>query len=102
MSKYRDATTEDLERRVYYFDQDYFRYLGVDNPDVTTFRDMVLRRDIRAISRDWMRLANSFLVLEKTRGHRGRPMILDGYFEYDLAVQELARRLLPDGPEKRE
>jgi hypothetical protein len=88
----RRMTREELERSVYSFHEGYFYRLGLDHPDVQTFRKLVETRDLRGLRREWRRLGSSFQRLEQKAGHHDRPLLLDFYDSYELFLRELARR----------
>jgi hypothetical protein len=82
----------ELERSVFRYEQDYFGYIGHDHPDVTAFRSLVESRNLEGIRAHWQDLSRAFMRLETKAGHHGRPVLLDYYWAYELAVAELSRR----------
>ena len=88
----RQKKKDDLEKEVFDFADDYFSYIGYEHAEVQEFRDMIRERDLARIKANWKRLSKSFSSLERKVGHRGRPLIMDYYNWYEMAVNELHRR----------
>jgi hypothetical protein len=83
---------EELEKEVFNFSDDYFSFIGYYNPDVQVFMELINRKDLLGIKASWKRPSKSFTHLERKVGHRGRPLILDYYNWYEMAVNELRKR----------
>jgi hypothetical protein len=88
----RGITDVELRQRAFFYAREYFATIGEDDPDVVAFRQLVEREDLDGIRKNWKRLCAAFGRLERKSGHRGRPLILDYYLWYELALAELARR----------
>jgi hypothetical protein len=82
----------DLERRAFRFEETYFQSIGVDHPDVLTFKHLIETADLSELRSNWGRLSRAFMRLERRAGHRGRPLIMEYYNWYELVLAELARR----------
>ena len=71
---------------------DYFEYIGKDNPAVCEFNTLVTLHKYEELYSAWPRLQQSFRCAELERGHRGRPLILDYFCSYRSFVRELIHR----------
>jgi hypothetical protein len=81
-----------LEKEVFHFAEDYFSFIGYENAEVQEFRDLINKKDLAGIRRNWKRLSKSFIGLERRAGRKGRSLILDYYCWYDMWVNELHKR----------
>ena len=86
-------TAEQLEEMLFTLHEPYFSKIGRDHRSVTEFRVLVEARDLQALSQRWPAIERDFLALERSSGHRGRPLLLDYYFHYVKAAKELQKRL---------
>lgn len=92
LSRAEAASTAELENQVFTYYPSYFRTLGEDHADVVEFRRLVEQRDLLGLRRNWGRLQESFLRLERAAGHCDRPLIMDFYFGTSEALVELCKR----------
>jgi hypothetical protein len=94
-STLRALSDEALATRVFRFETSYFDYIDMGRADdaVIEFRALVQARDVRGIAHRWRSLYRSFTRLERKVGYRGRPLLLDYYFWYELDYRELIRRM---------
>ena len=89
----RRTGTPELERMVYHVPSDYFDYIGPHRASVTAFRDLVERKDLAMLDRQWPALEKDFLAAEREAGHSGRPLVMDYLLDYREHVRELMRRM---------
>ena len=85
-------STEELEAMAYKYEQIYFLPLGEGNKSVQEFKDLVEKKDLEALIKNWKRLSRSFRKLEIAAGHTGRPAFMEYYDRHELVLQELRRR----------
>jgi hypothetical protein len=88
----RHKTKEELQKEVFYFADDYFSFIGYEHAEVQEFKDLVNKKNLTGIKANWKRLSNSFRRLEGKSGHKGRPLIMDYYCWYEMAINELRKR----------
>lgn len=88
----RLLTDSELERRAFRFEESYFLNIGIDHTEVLTFKHLVETADLSGLRTKWRPLSRAFMRLERSAGHRGRPLIMDYYNWHELVLAELARR----------
>ena len=88
----RQKTDEELAAEIFRYEKDYFSFIGEEQPEVKEYRDFIERRDFDSIRRNWRRLSGAFVGLERQSGHSGRPLIMDYYLWYEMALKEMKRR----------
>lgn len=82
----------DLKLEVFRYEKEYFDFIGNNHDDVVTFRRLVDEENLKELARQWGGLSNKFRILEADTGHKGRPLIMDYYLDYDQAVKMLIKR----------
>jgi len=92
--KLRQKNLEELKKDVFQFAEGYFSYIGNDHKTVKEFKDLIQAQDLSGIRRNWERLSSDFHTLERKAGHTGRPLIMDYYCWYEMAINELAKRTI--------
>jgi hypothetical protein len=89
----KKLTLSELERKVYRYDGEYFRFIGEENESVREFRKAIEDKDILTLYNKWQSsFVGSFLSLERKAGHKSRPMLMDYYYGYELEIKELYER----------
>jgi len=88
----RTKSKEQLESEVFNYEKEYFSYIGENHVEVREFRSLIENHDLNGIKHKWKKLSKSFGSLERKAGHSGRPLILDYYCWYELALNELTKR----------
>jgi hypothetical protein len=88
----RRTTTVELERAVLDMPIEYFQFIGLQRPSVVRFRELVERKELALLYREWPKLEKDFLTGEREAGHQGRPLIMDYLLDYRAYVRELMRR----------
>jgi hypothetical protein len=89
----KKLSLDELERKVYRYDSEYFRFISEENESVLEFRNIIENRDISTLYKKWdSSFLESFLALERKAGHNGRPMLMDYYYGYELEIKELHDR----------
>lgn len=88
----RRTTTVELERVVLDVPMEYFEFIGLQRPSVVRFRELVERKELALLYREWPALEKDFRMGEREAGHRGRPLIMDYLLDYRAYVRELIRR----------
>lgn len=91
-TEYKNMPFDQLESVVFRYEKSYFEYLGESDPSVVRFAELVRGKNGKAIRKEWGKLSSRFGKIERERGHRGRPFILDYYCEYELALKALDER----------
>ena len=82
----------DLEKMVYRYEAEYFKFIGESNAPVLEFRQAIENKDISALIKNWITFRSNFQELERKAGHDGRPLIMDYYYTYELELEELQKR----------
>ena len=85
-------SVERLERRVYRYETEYFKFIGEENEVVREFRKVIEDKDIATLHKKWGSFSEDFIALEGKAGYHDRPLILDYYALYELEVRELYNR----------
>lgn len=88
----RRETTAELERIVFAVPADYLEFVGLHRASVVRFRELVERKDLASLYREWPTIERDFLAAEREAGHRGRPLIMDYMLDYRAYIRELMRR----------
>lgn len=88
----RQKTNEELDAEVFRYEKDYFSQIGEEKPEVKEYKNLIEQRDFDSIRRNWRRLSGAFVGLERQAGHSGRPLIMDYYLWYEMALKEKKRR----------
>ena len=88
----RRKTTVELERVVLDVPMEYFEFIGLQRPSVVRFRDLVERKQLAQLYREWPALEKDFRRGEREAGHEGRPLIMNYLLDYRVHVRELMRR----------
>ena len=88
----RNKEKAELQKEVFKFIDEYFSFIGYQNPEVHEFRELINKKDLGGIQANWKRLSKSFVAYERKAGHTGRPLILDYYCWYEMWVNELRKR----------
>ena len=88
----RRATTPELERIVFDMPMEYFEFVGPNRASVVRLLELVSRRDLASLYREWPKLEKDFLAAEREAGHRGRPLIMDYMLDHRAYIRELLRR----------
>ena len=83
----------DLKNETFIYPNDYFKFIGENDPSVIMFRNLIEKNDIPTLKKQWPGLSNRFRKLEIIAGHRGRPLIMDYFLWYDLNLKILSERL---------
>jgi len=87
----------ELERKVYRYDTEYFKFIGEENESVLEFKKIIENKDVLTLYKKWeSSFIGSFIALERKSGNNGRPMLMDHYFWYELEVKELYERKKAD------
>ena len=88
----RRKTTVELERVVLDVPMEYFEFIGLQRPSVVRFRELVERKELPLLYREWPALEKDFRRGEREAGHEGRTLIMDYFLDYRVYVRELMRR----------
>jgi hypothetical protein len=88
----RDLTDTELESRAFRFEDAYFVSVGMADPEVLIFRNLIETESLGEPRAKWRQLRRAFMRLERKRGHRGHPLLMEYYNGYELVLAELARR----------
>ena len=91
-AKLKRMSTEELEAEAYKYPKDYFLFLGEGNKSVQEYKDLVGRKDLEALVKNWKRLSRSFRKLRTPNGDIGGRAFLEHFFLQKLVLQELKRR----------
>jgi len=83
---------DELAAEVFRYEKDYFSFIGEDNAEVKEFKNLTENHEFESIRRNWRRLSGAFCGLERKAGHSGRPLIMDYYLWYEIALKEMRRR----------
>lgn len=94
MEKLNKFPLDELEKIVYRYESEYFKYIGEEHEPVLEFKGLIENRDISTLYRKWKSsFVGSFIELERRAGNNGRSMLGEDYYPwYDLEVTELFRR----------
>lgn len=94
--KYRkelqQKSDDELAAEVFRYEKDYFSFIGEDTAEVKEFKSLTENKEFESIRRSWRRLSGAFCGLERKAGHSGRPLIMDYYLWYEIALKEMRRR----------
>ena len=85
-------SVERLEKTVYRYEPEYFKFIGEENEVVREFRKVIENKDIATLHKKWGSFSEKFMALESKAGYKDRPLILDYYAGYELEVRELYKR----------
>jgi hypothetical protein len=88
----RRATTAELEHAVLEVPMDYLEFIGLQRSSVVRFRELVERKDLALLYKEWPKLEKDFLAGEREAGHSGRPLIMDYLLDHRAYIRELKRR----------
>ncbi|MFO1418839.1 MAG: hypothetical protein U1E83_09240 [Methylotetracoccus sp.] len=88
----RRITTAELELVVFGVPMEYLQFIGLRRASVVRFRELVERKDLASLCREWPKLEKDFRAAEHEAGHRGRPLIMDYMLNHPAYIRELRRR----------
>ncbi|WP_372365345.1 hypothetical protein [Candidatus Uabimicrobium sp. HlEnr_7] len=92
LRSFNKKSKEELEEIVFYFHDEYFDFIGIDNEHVQRFRSFITNRDLKNIRSSWNELYHIFTDLESKAGHQGRPLIMDYYDNYKSFIDLLIKK----------
>lgn len=89
----KKLSLRELERKVYRYHTEYFKFIGEENEMVLEFKKAVENKDFLTLYDKWeSSFVESFVALERKAGYNSRPMLMDYYFGYELEIKELYER----------
>ena len=83
---------EELENETFSYPAEYFEEIGENDAAVIRYRDLVTRKDLEGLTKEWSGLYNRFRELERLSGHRGRPLIMEYFLNHEIWIRALSRR----------
>lgn len=89
----KELSLEAIKNTVFRYDKEYFSAIGENDSAVVRFHELIKKEDIISLSKEWKKLSNRFVQLERETGHEGRPLIMDYYHWYELDIKEMKERL---------
>lgn len=94
IEKLNKLPLDDLERMVFRYETEYFKFIGEENKPVLEFKELIEKRDISTLYYKWKSsFVGSFIDLERKAGNNGRSMLGEDYYPgYDLELKELYKR----------
>lgn len=67
---------DELEKIMYRYESEYFKYIGEEHEPVLEFKGLIEKRDISTLYNKWKSsFAGSFIELERKAGNNGRSML---------------------------
>lgn len=88
----RSLGLKDLQEETLCYHKKYFTNINENDPSVIRFKELIEKRNIKELRKEWKKLSRKFLDLERKAGFKGRPLIMDYYHWYELNLDELIRR----------
>ena len=88
----RRLSTADLERLVFQVPDEYLSFIGSDTPSIREYVQLVGSRDLQKLYKRWPKLQKAFRSAEIAAGHRGRPLVMEYFFDHHAAIRELMLR----------
>jgi len=83
---------EELEKETFAYPSSYFQAIGENDDSVKRYRDLISRKDLDGLAREWSGLHRRFRELERLSGHRGRPLILEYFLCHEVCIDVLSKR----------
>lgn len=96
-NKLEKMSLKELKQVTFEEKEAYFNYLSQDNPIVKRFRQLIRSEDIENLIKEWPKISRQLVDLERKNGHTGRPLILDYYGWYEIALSVLDKKIKNQG-----